>query len=668
MGVYTSVNGKTFEFDSEHMQSLPEDKQEYMFDVYERRSLGQDTSIDVEAQRPSGEQLEKLVSTAMRDRAMRDKSFRFVGVRDAALQGLSAGTFDEAQAYVTSLFNDKSYGENHDYLKARRDAYSEDSPYIAGGAEMGGAVLGLGKANAALLAKTAGMPLFKRGLAALGAGATEGALYGAASGDGVENRIDEGAQGAMFGVAGVVAAKPIEVVLQGLGGVGTLAKRKLFDTPRDELERALAVAAKADGIDADVAIKMLDDMGPESTLMDLGDNLRALAADLKRKVGSAKGVLTDFLDERQKGVRADNGIDRTNSQQTRLLDAAEESAGTSGADLKRSMEEVQREMREKAGPLYEAAYDTPYVLSDEVKRLLNKDAVKTAYEAAKTRINNKVEDISLSPVQRLDETIRDLQDQASELFSKGRGGEGGDIKDLAVALRNQLDSEVPELPQARAIWREGKDAERAADLGRGVLKTDPEDLQAGVAEMSASELDMFRRGGMRGVNDAVDNTADNLNAGAKLSSKQRTREQLGVLFDDIDPFLKQLDAEEEFTRTRRAVTGGSVTNEATQGQQAFGGAAALDAAVLMQTGVGVVGTAQNAMNILAKNNQMSDEAVTELAQHLVNKGITPDEVRKLLNSKAMKSVTESYFPVFSKALKDGIKGAATGGVLAITSD
>ena len=77
MGVYTSVNGKTFEFDSEHMQSLPEDKQEYMFDVYERRSLGQDTSIDVEAQRPSGEQLEKLVSTAMRDRAMRDKSFRF---------------------------------------------------------------------------------------------------------------------------------------------------------------------------------------------------------------------------------------------------------------------------------------------------------------------------------------------------------------------------------------------------------------------------------------------------------------------------------------------------------------------------------------------------------------------------------------------------------------
>jgi len=265
------------QFDHNFLLSASKDKQANFFNALNARQRGENTSIDVEAQRPS------------------EQPGHFVGVRDAVLQGLSAGTFDEAQAYGTSLFNDKSYGENHDYLKARRDAYSEDSPYIAGGAEMGGAVLGLGKANAALLAKTAGMPLFKRGLAALGAGATEGALYGAASGDGVENRIDEGAQGAMFGAAGVVAAKPIEVVLQGLGGVGTLAKRKLFDTPRDELERALAVAAKADGIDADVAIKMLDDMGPESTLMDLGDNLRALAADLKRKVGSAKGVLTDFF-------------------------------------------------------------------------------------------------------------------------------------------------------------------------------------------------------------------------------------------------------------------------------------------------------------------------------------------------------------------------------------
>ena len=287
---------------------------------------------------------------------------------DAALQGITAGTFDEAQAFGTSLFNGKSYDENHDDLKARRDAYSQENPYIAGGVEVGGAMLGFGKANAALLAKTAGMSRFKRGAAALGAGVAEGALYGAASGDGVDNRIDTAVDGAMFGAAGAAAAKPIEVVLQGLGGVGIVrAKRKLTDTPRDELERALAVAARADGIDADEAIKMLDDMGPESTLMDLGDNLRALAADLKRKVGSAKGVLTDFLDERQKGVRAGNGIDRVNSQQTRLLDAAEESAGTSGADLKRSMEEVQGEMREKAGPLYDVAYDTPFVMTPECK-------------------------------------------------------------------------------------------------------------------------------------------------------------------------------------------------------------------------------------------------------------------------------------------------------------
>ena len=658
MGVYTSANGKTFEFDSEAMRSLPEDKQKYMRDVYERRSLGQDTSIDVEAQRPSREQLDDL--------AWRDRPGHIVGVSDAALQGITAGTFDEAQAFGTSLFNGKSYDENHDDLKARRDAYSQENPYIAGGVEVGGAMLGFGKANAALLAKTAGMSRFKRGAAALGAGVAEGALYGAASGDGVGNRIDTAVDGAMFGAAGAAAAKPIEVVLQGLGGVGILAKRKLFDTPRDELERALAVAARADGIDADEAIKMLDDMGPESTLMDLGDNLRALAADLKRKVGSAKGVLTDFLDERQKGVRAGNGIDRVNSQQTRLLDAAEESAGTSGADLKRSMEEVQGEMREKAGPLYDTAYETPFVMSPETLELLDKPAVKAAYDKALVTVKNNITPAKNSPIERLDHTIRNLFDQ--ETASDVGASESRQIRLLRQELTRQLNEASPELAEARSIWAAGAGIDEAGKTGRGLLTQNPEDLREAVGGMNQAELDMFRRGGMNAVNDSVDRVKTGMDAGGRLSGTQRSREQLGVLFDDIDPFIKQLDAEEEFTRTRRAVTGGSVTNEATQGQQAFGGAAALDAAVLMQTGVGAVGNAQNAMKILAKNNQMSDEAVTELAQHLVNKGITPDEVRKLLNSKALKSVTESYFPVFSKALKDGIKGATTGGVLAITSD
>jgi len=301
--------------------------------------------------------------------------------------------------------------------------------------------------------------MITRAGAALGLGGTEGATYGFLSGDGFDNRVSEAVDGVPMGMAGVVGGKGVELFLESFGGAFNAAKRKLLDTPRAELERRLSLAASKDGVDADQAIKMLDEMGPESTIMDLGENLRALAADVRRKVGQGKAMLPDFVNARQRGVRAENGIDRVNSQQTRLLDAAEESAGTSGADLKRSMEAVQKEMQEKAGPLYDAAYATPYVLSGEVKRLLKKDAVETAYENAVTRINNKVGDISLSPVQRLDETIRDLEDQASELFRKGKGGAGGDVAGLAEALRKQLDSEVPELPQARAIWREGKEAE-----------------------------------------------------------------------------------------------------------------------------------------------------------------------------------------------------------------
>ena len=58
----------------------------------------------------------------------------------------------------------------------------------------------------------------------------------------------------------------------------------------------------------------------------------------------------------------------------------------------------------------------------------------------------------------------------------------------------------------------------AGKTGRGLLTQHPEDLKDAVKGMNQAELDMFRRGGMRTVNDAVDNTADNLDAGGRLSS------------------------------------------------------------------------------------------------------------------------------------------------------
>jgi hypothetical protein len=77
---------------------------------------------------------------------------------------------------------------------------------------------------------------------------------------------------------------------------------------------------------------------------------------------------------------------------------------------------------------------------------------------------------------------------------------------------------------------------------------------------------------------------------------------------------------------------------------------------------------QSALKIINKQPELSGEAATELAQILINKGITPKEVRELLNSKALRDAAGSVFPEFSKTLKDGIKGMTAGGVLAVTSE
>ena len=235
MGVYTAQNGRKFEFDSDFMLSLPEERREEMFSMYEARSRGQDTAIDVEAQRPQAEAFGPVVGTA-----------------DAFLQGISAGTADEAIAGVASLIGPGSYDDYFDYQTQARQGFSDANPGLALGSEITGGVLGLGKLTGAALAKTAGQSLAKRGGAAAGVGAGEGALYGFATGDGLENRLEQAGQDAVIGaVAGSIGGKIIEA---GVGVGGAVVKgilRKVNDTPAKEVERLVVRAAEAEGLTPD---------------------------------------------------------------------------------------------------------------------------------------------------------------------------------------------------------------------------------------------------------------------------------------------------------------------------------------------------------------------------------------------------------------------------------
>ena len=660
MGVYTARNGKEFEFDSGFMLSLPEARREEMFAMYEARSRGEDTSIDVEAERQK----------ALQQNGFAQPSFGpVIGTADAFAQGLTAGTADEMMAGTAALFGPETYDYYHNELGRMRRDFADENPGLALGGEITGGALGLGKLTGAALAKTAGQSALRRGGAAAGVGAGEGAVYGFATGDGLENRLEQAGTDAVIGaVAGSIGGKIIEA---GVGVAGAVAKgilRKVNDTPAKEVERLVIRAAEAEGIDANEAIKILKELGPEATFMDLGNNFRMLARDIKSKVGTGKTLLPEFLDTRQRGVLEEGATKATNSQQSRLLDAAVESSGKDGQNLRRSMEEVQAEMKAVADPIYDAAYSTPFMMNPEIARLLEKPAARAAYESASTRINNKPGDISLSPVQRLDETIRALQDQADALFRENRVAEAGDIKDLALALRSQLDEGVPDLQTARQTWREGSAIKRAGEKGRGLLQqgVDPEDLADDVADMSAAELDMFRRGGMKAIERRLADTADNRDAGALLSNRETMREKLGMLFDDPAPFQRQLDAERAFTETKRIVSGGSITNEAGQVQKDLGSEVAVNLASSLR------GTksdmAIRVFEFLLGEGRMSDEAATEIAQLMVKRGMSDQEVRELLNDAAFKRAAGDLYPQFSKAMKDAFKGTATAGALAISGD
>lgn len=663
MGKYTAQNGQSFDVDDDFIASLSEERRESIFAELENRSRGQRSGpIDVEAERQK----------ALQQNGFAQPSFGpVIGTADAFAQGLTAGTADEMMAGTAALFGPETYDYYHNELGRMRGDFANDNGGLALGGEVVGGMLGLGKLTGAALAKTAGQSALRRGGAAAGVGATEASVYGAATGDGFEDRIDRATDPFNLGMGAVAGSIGGKIIEAGVGVAGAVAKgilRKVNDTPAKEVERLVIRAAEAEGIDANDAIKLLKELGPEATFMDLGANFRMLARDVKSKVGTGKTLLPEFLDTRQRGVLEEGATKATNSQQSRLLDAAVQSAGEDGQNLRRSMEEVQAEMKAVADPIYDAAYNTSFLITPEISRLLKKPAARAAYESASTRILNKPGDISLSPVQRLDETIRALQDETDELFRKNRGGEAGDIKNLALALRAQLDEGVPDLQIARQTWRDGSAVQRAGQKGRGLLRegVDPEDLADDVADMSAAELDMFRRGGMKAVERRLADTADNRDAGALLSNRETMREKLGMLFDDPAPFQRQLDAERAFTETKRVVNGGSITNEAGQVQRDLGAAVAVDIASSMR------GTKTDmtirAFEFLLGEGRMSDQAATEIAQLMVKRGMSDKEVRELLNDAAFKRAAGDLYPRFSKAMTDAFKGTATAGALAISGD
>lgn len=559
-----------------------------------------------------------------------------MGATREALQGVTFGLADEIASGVTAgivapfdkyrTFGD-IYKDSMAQFQREREGFKESNPVLATTSEIGGALLtgGTGAVKALLKLAPQGSSKLRKALALSGIGAAEGGLYGFASGDGVDDRLSGLGYGAGTGALLTPIVGPILGLLGGTAkNAGQWALRKITDTPKKEVERALKIAADAEGLDPEQAYKLMQDLGPDATLMDLGDNFRMLARTQASKVGPAKTQVNKFIDERQKG------------QQGRLLEAIETSSGLSGKDFKGSVNALSQRMKAQASPLYEAAYATPFEITPKIQAIISKGSGKAAFNRGQKAFNDEVgAGFSGGNVQLFDFVKRELDDMASAAARSGKKNKARQITNLKNELVAELDAAVPEYALARKIWETGSSGKEAADLGQNLFKTHPDDLADEIANMTDAEQRLFRMGGMRAVEDALGNRGVSGDAGKFLSDKPFMKKRLGLLFDNPDAVLKQIEAEAAFTQTKNTVRGGSVTHEAQT--------TASDFDDLVTPGLLTAAVTGNTTDMLAGNvarlltrNKVSTEAVTDLTNRLLSQGLTKKQITDIFKTKEVK--------------------------------
>lgn len=548
----------------------------------------------------------------------------------ATTEAAAAATFGAAD-YVNALtgpINDairgkyesfgKSYWDEFDRMRASREQYREENPVESTAAQVAGGFAAVAPA-ANLLARgvqavaprfAANNPLTTRAAVGGGAGAVEGAIYGAA-----EAKPGENLEGAGRGAAGgAIAGVSIPVLLFGAqkawdkAAVPVVQKlmARFGNGPATAAQRKLVEALQRDGLTPQQISQRLLDMGPEATIADAGgENVRLLAESAANQPGRARDLATQALEGRQAG------------QGDRLYDAAQRGLQARG-DFYGQLDDLMAQRAQDAAPLYERAFqstawsprlqqfiDDPIIQQGirkglEVQRLESlargqpfnpRDYAVVDFNEAGEPVIGQVPNLRL-----MDAAKRGLD----EMIDAARDGTTGRIQwtqrlravdEVRRSLVGELDSLTDgAYAQARAAWAGPSAARDALLAGRNFARGDSELTARRVADLSASEREMFREGVLREIRSMLDRGAEGRNMAAQFVRVPKNREALRAAFPDDESFrlfMQQAMTEDAFTRTRNEVLRGSQTARRLAGQED----AKIDPQPLVEGAQGNYGTA-----------------------------------------------------------------------------
>ena len=591
--------------------------------------------------------------------------------------GLTDVVGDAAQTFEDDVR--ESFGfdpsENTKTSKQYRDQFAEQHPALSMGASIGGGIINpvaRGIGNAAMVGKT----LLPKMVKSSGAGGVLGGAqaFGEAGGP-LSERLKAGGDAAMMGAA-LGPLVPAAVKTGSSAWTGLANKLAAYGGDKSQLSSASRLMAKAiedDGYTMETALKKLKELGPESTLADLGDNTRSLMHSVYARGGAGSQNVARHFSKRQGGTPSPRGTENAGLQEGHAAGRVRgmiDKLGFGKYHDRTALDKLQKE----ASELYEKAYAANKTIDHpEVNEIMNRELMKSVMGEARKGMNLTGENVSLVnkeltalgrgqgittgkgigeglKLKFLDKVKKRLWSLAEQAKRTGDTDLANDYNTVRRDLTRALDkADTTKFYKAARAKSGGKiAADDARERGKNFISksefSDDQTMADELAEMSLDELQNFRMGVAQALKSKVSARKYKAgNAPDAIKGDDSLEARIKVAFGDDDSFVSfknQLLAEDELHRTYSKLTGSPTSKNLGSIDYATDPNTILEG-LQTATHSPVRGTIQTAMGI--KDKLLMPKSMSkELAYLLTRQDLTPIEQQykaKLLNQLAQNKLS-----------------------------
>lgn len=494
------------------------------------------------------------------------------GFQDEILAGLDAAAqpfIPQGNGSSADSFGQR-YEDNLANQRARLKAGQEQHPVtsIAGGV-VGGVLPAAATGGASLGAAALGAAGRQTTGRAVATGAATGAAYGGAYGLGsadgdLGDRVGGAVSGGLLG--GLVGG-----AVPGVIGAVKGAKNAIAN-PEVRAQRQLDRALDRDGLTRDQFRNQFDDLAsrnPDTAIpADAGgENVAGLVERLANTPGEARTTVVDTLTNRSLGQGQRIG------QSLKGLTGVNKSAY-------QAKDDVVAERARAAAPLYAQAYKEEVPWGPDLESLINRPAMQTAYEQARTRAanqgrtfdgtfveftaNGKAVPRSVPRTGDLDVIKQGLDDQIESLLGSNKKSQARDVIGIKNELLGIMDASAPTYRQARASFAGHSEYLNAIDNGEQLLKRNKtsEQWAAEMSRMNESEKEAVRIGAVSSILSQIGNDSSKMPDITKYLRSPEGRAKIDLLMPSDaarKDWANRVAQESNVSRLTNRATGNSST-------------------------------------------------------------------------------------------------------------